>query len=113
MIAGTASTTYQGKDTTIDTFTPMEECEKDDFIIFGINGMATQDENQNKCPHDQQQESCPWYFVDGESRLALIDSNPDTFDVVELTSSQLIMELTRPNSSGIPVVSRHTYKNIN
>lgn len=34
MIAYTGSATYMGKDTTADLYALMQQCDKDDFILF-------------------------------------------------------------------------------
>lgn len=112
LTAGTATTTYKGKDTTIDIYSEMEECDKDDFILFASNGTGTIDENANKCTDDQQIENFTWALLNNDTKLAVVDSNPDTMDVVELTTSQLKLKLTKPSSSGTPITTIQTYKNI-
>jgi hypothetical protein len=112
MSAGTATTNYMGKDTTIDIYSLQDECDKDDFILFAITGTGTIDENINKCAGDQQIENFTWVLLNSDTRLALIDSNPDTTDIVEITSLQLKLKQTKPNSSGTPVTTIRTYKNI-
>lgn len=108
---GTA--TYMGKDTTFDYFPEMDQCEKDDFVQFADDGTGTIDENTNKCAHDNQVENFTWALLDNDTRLALVDSNPDTFDIVELTTEHLKFKTVWTNSSGIPITDVYTYKNIN
>lgn len=107
-----ATATYMGKDTTVDYFVDMDECDKDDFIQFADDGTGNIDENTNKCAHDNQVENFTWALLDNDTRLALVDSNPDTFDIVELTTAQLKFKINWTNSSGTPVTEIFTYKNI-
>jgi len=112
MIAYTGSTTYMGKDTTTDLYAMMEPCDKDDFIIFADNGTCTQDENTDKCAKDAQVEHASWYLLDNDTKLAIIDDNPDTMSVVSLTANELKLQLVRANSSGMPITWTWTWKNI-
>lgn len=107
-----ATATYMGKDTTVDYFIDMDECDKDDFVQFAADGTSTIDENTNKCADDNQVESGKWALLNNDTRLALVDSNPDTFDVVEISTTQLKFKITEPNSSGVPITDIITYKNI-
>ncbi len=110
--AGTATVTYKGKDTTLDVYKEMDDCDKDDFILFADNGTGTIDENANKCSDDLQVENFKWALLNNDTRLALVDSNPDTFDVVTMTGTEMKLKLVKPNSSGQPVTTINTYKNI-
>lgn len=110
--ASSATTNYRGKDTTIDTYSTMEQCDKDDFILFANDGTCTVDENANKCSYDAQIESFTWALLYNDTKLAIVDDNPDTMNVEELTSTDLKLKLTKLNSSGTPVIALYTYKNI-
>src|ERR1043165_4923753 len=101
MTAYTGTATYMGKDTTADFYALMEPCDKDDFIIFADNGTCTQDENSDKCAKDQQVETATWYLLDNDTKLAIIDSNPDTMSVVALTPSELKLQSVGANSLGM------------
>ncbi len=110
--AGTVTTTHLGIDYTVDRYAPMDACDKDDFVLFATNGTGTIDESTDKCAADGQVESFKWALLDNDARLALIDSNPDTFTLAELTTTQMKIQTIKPNSSGDPVTSVWTYKNI-
>lgn len=112
MSANTATGVYMGKDTTVDYYIDMDACDKDDFILYASDGTGTIDESANKCADDNQVENFKWVLLNNDTRLALIDSNPDTFDVVELTATQLKFKITANNSSGVPITEAFTYKNI-
>ncbi len=111
MIASTATASYMGKDTTVNVFATMKDCEKDDFATFADNGVVTKDENTNVCSGNPQTVGFPWALLNNDTKLALVDSNPDTFDL-EISSSQMKLKLTTKNTSGNPLVYLHTYKNI-
>jgi hypothetical protein len=101
-----------GKDTTVDLYAvDMDECDKDDFVLFITDGKGTIDENTNKCTDDNQVENFTWALLNSDSRLALVDSNPDTFDV-EITSAQFKIKFTGLNNSGDTIYYVDTYKNI-
>lgn len=110
-LASTATINYMGKDSTMDLYKQWDECDKDDFILFTDDGKGTIDESTNKCSDDQPVEHFSWVLLNNDTRLALIDSNPDTFDV-EISSTQIKLKLVKPNSSGTPVTYNDTYKNI-
>lgn len=111
MSASVATTVYKGKDTTMDVYSQMKECDKDDFYIFASNGKASVDENTNKCADDNQVETAPWVLLNNDTKLAIPDDNPDTFDL-EITSMQMIWKQTKLNTSGVPVIYTSTFKNI-
>jgi hypothetical protein len=111
MTAYTGTVNYMGTDTTIDLFAQEDDCDKDDFVLYFSNGTATIDENTNKCADDDQVGSLKWELQNNDTRLALVDANPDTFDL-EATPTQIKISMTAPNSSGIPMHLVWTYKNI-
>ncbi len=112
LTAEIATANYMGKDTTVDLYADMEECDKDDFVVFAGDGTVTVDENADKCDDDNQLETFTWALLDNDTRIALVDSNPDTFDIIELTATQWKFKKTEANSSGVPVNWISTYKNI-
>ncbi len=112
IVASTATTNYKGKDTTIDLYAAMDDCDKDDFILFANNGGGTIDENINKCVDDHQIENFTWALLNNDTKLALVDSNPDTVDIVELTATEMKLKMTKPNSSGVETTMAQTLKNI-
>jgi len=108
---GTATVNYMGKDTTIDTYSQMDECDKDDFVIFAADCKVSIDENTNKCPDDQQIETSNWTLQDNDTKILLADDNPDTYDL-EISDTEMKLKITKPNSSGAPVLYVDIYKNI-
>ena len=111
MSAYTGTVNYMGTDTTADLFAQEDECDKDDFVLYFSNGTATIDENTNKCADDDQVGTLNWELQNNDTRLALIDANPDTFDL-EASPTEMKIKMTKPNSSGIPVRLVWSYKNI-
>lgn len=109
--AYTAFATLNGQDTTADLFNEKEDCEKDDIINFGADGIVVKDENRNICPNTSQLSEFTYKLLDNDTKVAIYDSNPDTLDL-EVTSSQLKLIKTIPNSSGIPVTYTETYNKI-
>ncbi|WP_276131858.1 lipocalin family protein [Polluticoccus soli] len=109
--ASTATTFYNGKDTTLDLMSTWNECEKDDIAEFKSNGKATQDEGANKCPDDPQTTAIKYALLNNDTRIALVDDNPDTFDL-HVTTTELKLTIVKPNSSGTVFTYVETYKNI-
>ncbi|HTM65522.1 MAG TPA: lipocalin family protein [Flavipsychrobacter sp.] len=108
----TATVNYMGQDTTADIYSQMDDCDKDDFVLFAANGTGTVDENANKCADDQPVESFTWLLLNNDTKIFIADSNPDTLDVTELTNTQLVLKQIKLNTSGAPVTFINTYKNI-
>ena len=111
MSAYTGTVSYMGTDTTADLFAQEDECDKDDFVLYFSNGTATIDENTNKCADDDQVGTLKWALQNNDTRLALIDANPDTFDL-EASPTVMKIKMMKPNSSGVPVRFVWSYKNI-
>ncbi|MEZ5018419.1 MAG: lipocalin family protein [Flavipsychrobacter sp.] len=109
--AKTATINYMGKDTTADLYPDVDNCEKDDFVEFFSNKTVIRNENIIKCNGNPQSSTFTWQLLDNESKIAIYDSNPDTLNL-EVSQTQLKLSQTKPNSSGIPVTFKETYKNI-
>ena len=61
------------KDTVIDFSSSIEDCSKDDFLKFSVDGTYKVDEGATKCdPNDPQtQEAGTWKLIDNDSKLVL------------------------------------------
>jgi hypothetical protein len=85
-----------GLDTTIteSEFGNSEPCDKDDFMTFGTNGKVYVDEGATKCdPSDVQVDSTSTWSLNSDfTKLTIQDvgSDPQVFDVTELTSSNFV-----------------------
>lgn len=110
-IAQTVTVNYMGKDTSMDMHAQLKECEKDDFVTFADNGITTKDENTNVCAGNPQTVGFPWALLNNDTKLALVDNNPDTFDLV-INNTQMKLKKINKNSSGDPVTWLITLKNI-
>lgn len=100
------------RDTTVDGYAQMDACQKDNFELFAADGTGTVNEGADICPGKQQVADYTWALLNSDTRLAIVDDNPDTMDVVELTNTELIIKETKPNTSGTPVTYAWTLKNI-
>jgi hypothetical protein len=109
--AGIVTATYMGKDTTIDIYKEMETCDKDDFMLFTDDGKATIDESTNKCTKDSQIETATWALLNNDTKIAVVDSNPDTFDL-DISATEMKWKLSTKNTAGTPLNYVYTYKNI-
>ena len=102
-----------GKDTTMDAWSVLEDCRKDDFSTYSTNGTGTIDEGPTKCdPADPQTKSLTWEFQDNETYVKVTDNNgPTRMKIIELTATQAKFETrTLIGADSATVVS--TFKNI-
>lgn len=111
LTACTATTNYLGNDTTIDVYATMDACEKDNIMTFANNGIATLDEGADVCPGKTQTSTATWFLLDNNTKIAIIDSNPDTMGL-DVTSTQMQLTLAKLNTSGSPISYIYTYNNI-
>ncbi len=112
-VTGATITTKQnGKDTTADVYGQMDDCEKDNRITFMSDGTYTVDEHTNKCTGEPQSITFTWALLENDTKLALVDSNPDTLNVNELTTKRLVISITKPNPPNEPVTARQTLTNV-
>lgn len=109
--ASTATTILSGMSFTTDLYATMDTCEKDNTITYAGNEFATVDEGANICPGKPQTASGRWFLLDNNTKIAIMDSNPDTM-TLEISSVQMKLTIVKPNSSGTPVTFINTYKNI-
>ena len=64
---------------TIDVWSTIDVCDKDDVISFNKNGNGTTDEGVTKCePTDPQTESFKWTWLNSETQLRIVDNDMDT-----------------------------------
>jgi len=73
-----------------DIYADMEDCDKDDELIFNTDFSGSEDEGATKCdPADPQSEAFTWAWASNETQI-VYDST--TFDVVSLTTTELKLE---------------------
>lgn len=75
----------------------MDDCAKDDLMIFNEDGSYTGDEGATKCDPDDPQitEEGTWVFNADETQLITTDADTSyTFTIVTLSSSKLKMTST-------------------
>lgn len=102
-----------GKDTTMDAWSLLEDCDKDDFMTFTASGTGTIDEGATKCdPADPQIENLTWEFQDNETYVKVTNNDgPTRMKIIELTATQAKYETrTLIGADSATVVS--TFKNI-
>jgi Lipocalin-like domain len=74
----------------------LDDCDKDNTVIFATNGTGTADEGATKCnAADPQTVSFTWEFQSNETILVasapLFPGGNGTFTIITLTESQLIV----------------------
>jgi len=73
-----------------DLYADMDDCDKDDLLIFNANMTGSNDEGPTKCdPSDPQSEAFNWEWAANETKLTY-DST--TFDVTTLSTTELTLK---------------------
>lgn len=67
---------------------PLEDCSKDDFMIFASGGKCTFNPGANKCYSDEVIETGTWSLSSDEKSFTL---NGETWTIVELTQSRFVL----------------------
>ena len=73
----------------------IDDCSKDDCLSFKSDKTATFDEGATKCdPADPQTSTGTWSLsADGKTLTSVIDGDTSMGTIIELTASQLIIEV--------------------
>jgi hypothetical protein len=86
----------------MDMFASMDDCEKDDLVIFNSDKTVTDDEGATKCDSTDPQTSTggSWNLTSSDTKLAIEeDGESFEFDIVSLTSDALSLTVTQYDSS--------------
>lgn len=108
-----ATLKISGNDTTYSVYADFDTCDYDDFILFATDGTGTIDESTNKCADDAQIENFTWQLLNNDSTLIIKEtSKTDTFDVLELSATNMTLKAEYESSPGNPYFLTFFYKNI-
>ncbi len=108
------STVYNnnGKDSLVDGWSIVKDCDKDDFITYTNDGKGVIDENTNKCDNDPQIENITWELINNDTQVKVTDDKgPSILTIVELTAKQAIYR-QRVDAGGDSITIQQTFKNI-
>jgi hypothetical protein len=74
----------------------IDACEKDDLLKFNTDGTITEKEGATKCnPADPDTKSGGvWAFLNNETKLRIIDTDTNIFDINTLNSTTAILKQT-------------------
>ena len=97
----------------IDASSSLQTCQKDNILTFLALGTGTNDEGATKCAAgDPQSTSFTWNFLTSETQIfissTLFTGGSNTFNIVTLSSTQLILSQTI-TLSGLPVTVEVTF----
>lgn len=114
LTALTESYEMSGQKVTEDYYKDMEDCSKDDFMIFSAAGKVVFDEGPTKCdPDNDQAGTADWVFYDNEKKLIIDEgTRPDTVILAELTESVLTLS-TMYTDNGVEFTLSRKYGRIN
>lgn len=92
----------------------IDACYKDNTATFVANGTGTSDEGASKCNSgDPQSTSFNWAFSNNETVLqvdaAIFGGNSGSFDIINLTSTQLVLQGDF-NTSGGTITAQFYFK---
>lgn len=78
-----------GKDSLVDGWSQIKECDKDDIMTFAADGTGTIDEMANKCDNDPQTKSITWELLNNETQVKVTDDKgPAMLTIIELTATK-------------------------
>ena len=115
MSAGTDTYLEDGVERKVNTYSEMDACDKDDFMLFGTDGTATFDEGPTKCdPADDQTSTGTWKFIESETKIEWQDMGyTDTAIIDQLTESTLKIHYMWVVDDKNSVKSEQTFTRIN
>lgn len=76
---------------TIDVFSTLAACEKDDLLEYLANGTIVSKEGATKCdPADPDTEPGGfWALIDNDTKLRIIDGDTNIIDIIELSANTM------------------------
>jgi hypothetical protein len=79
---------------------PLEPCDKDDFVTYFVDGTAVQNEGQDKCDALATQTSTSTYFFSEDGKIIHI-KDPTSgyvipYTIITLTNTNMELQFTNP-----------------
>lgn len=96
---------------TVDAFSTIQDCQKDNLYIFNTDNTTTTDEGLTKCnSSDPQSYVSGTYSLSSDSKTLVVTASGRTVtsDVLTLSSSSMILKYAT-NDNNIDVVTTTTY----
>lgn len=101
-----------GKDSLVDGWSVVKDCDKDDIFTYTNDGKGVIDEGANKCDTDPQTKTITWEFINNDTQVKVTDDKgPSILTIVELTAKQAIYR-QRVSTGGDSITVQQTFKNI-
>lgn len=106
--------TNNGKDSLVDAWSQVKECDKDDIMTFTADGKGTIDEMTNKCDKDPQTKSLTWELLNNETEVKVTDDKgPTIMKIIELTATTAIYRQRVATGTGTDSITvQQTFKNV-
>lgn len=102
-----------GKDSLVDGWAGVKDCDKDDIVIYTADGKGTVDENTNKCDTDPQISNFTWELLNNETQVKVTDDDgPATLTIIELTATQAKLRQRVSTGQNDSITVEQTFKNI-
>lgn len=101
-----------GKDSLIDAWAEVKDCDKDDIMTYTADGKGKIDEMTNKCTDDPQVQNITWELINNETQVKVTDDEgTHLLTIIELTEKKAVYKQTM-DVGGNPIVIQQTFKNI-
>jgi hypothetical protein len=102
-----------GKDSLINAWSEVDQCDRDDIMSFTSDGKGTIDEGSTKCdPSDPQIENITWEMLDNETKVKV--TTPDetsVLTIVELTATKAVYK-QRMFTGSDSITVQQTFTNV-
>lgn len=101
-----------GKDSLIDAWSEVDDCDRDDIMTYTADGKGVIDENTNKCTGDPQVQNITWELINNESQVKVTDDEgTHLLTIVELTEKKAVYK-QRVFTGSDSITVQQTFKNI-
>jgi hypothetical protein len=101
-----------GKDSLVDAWSEVKDCDKDDSYTFATDGTGIVEENATKCSDDPQTENITWKLINNETQVEVTDDKgPSILTIIELTATKAVYD-QRVSVGSDSVTVRQSFKNI-
>ncbi len=102
-----------GKDSLVDGWSVVKDCDKDDFFTYTADGKGVIDEGSTKCDTDPQTKNITWELINNDTQVKVTDDKgPSILTIMELTTTQAKYRQRVSTSGTDSITVEQTFKNI-
>ena len=102
-----------GKDSLVDAWSQVKDCDKDDIMTYSANGTGVIDEGATKCdPNAAQTKNITWELMNNETQVKVTDDKgTHLLTIVSLTATEAVYK-QRVATGGDSITVQQTFKNV-